>query len=229
MEDFARDLAATQASSAFSNTTFALRYGGMFAMLNQVVQHVLSEQLVHGLRACFATKADWAYAPEPAFTNAHGCEGARCYIDRELVCEHRPPRDSTTRHAGPVTITRTEHALGRRYPGLSLAQARAVVTRWLWRLPDHVERAVSERALRVHALPPAVVSSGDWVAVHVRWGDKIVSESVKRPIERYLGLARAVVRRTNATRCVVFTTDADAAAVPRRRAATPAPRATRRD
>ena len=47
-------------------------------------------------------------------------------------------------------------------------------------------------ALRVHALPPAVVSSGDWVAVHVRWGDKIVSESVKRPIERYLGLARAV-------------------------------------
>ena len=92
----------TQASQAYSNTTFALRYGGMFAMLNQIVQHLLSEHVTHGLRACFATKGDWAYAPDPAFERAHGCAGARCYIDRELVCAHRPPRapkrPATDRH-----------------------------------------------------------------------------------------------------------------------------------
>ena len=74
LENFTRDFAATQASHAYSNTTFALRYGGMFAMLNQIVQHLLSEHVAHGLRACFATKGDWAYAPDPAFERAHGCE-----------------------------------------------------------------------------------------------------------------------------------------------------------
>ena len=49
--------------------------------------------------------------------------------------------------------------------------------------------------------------------MHVRWGDKVLSESVQRPIATYLGLAREVAARANATAgCVLFTTDAAAAA-----------------
>ncbi len=218
---FERAFAATQASDVYSNATFALAPWGLFSALNQVVQHLVAEHVVHGRRACFSAKPDWAYAPESAFESARSCSRLGCYLARDLACARRPRRAVNVSaaerrpdggHAGPATITRAERVLSTRYPGLSLAQARAVVTRWLWRLPDHVEHAVSERALRVHALPPSVVSSGDWVAIHVRWGDKIVRESVKQPIERYLGLARALARRTSATRCVLLTTDAEAAA-----------------
>ena len=114
VENFARDFAAAQASEAYSNSTHPLLPWGLFAMLNQVASHLLVEFLVHGRRACFAAKRDWAYAPEPTFEQAHGCVGARCYIAHDLECAHRPPRaTNTTRHDGAVTLTRAERALRR--------------------------------------------------------------------------------------------------------------------
>ena len=92
VDAFARDFAATMASDAYSNSTHALLPFGLFAMLNQVATHLLVEQLVHGRRACFAPKPDWAYAPEPAFEREHACAGARCYIDRDLACARRHAR-----------------------------------------------------------------------------------------------------------------------------------------
>ena len=96
VDAFARDFAATMASDAYSNSTHALLPFGLFAMLNQVATHLLVEQLVHGRRACFAPKPDWAYAPEPAFEREHACAGARCYIDRDLGAR-RPARRRRTR------------------------------------------------------------------------------------------------------------------------------------
>ena len=56
---FTRDFAATQASDAYSNATFVLSLTGLFATLNQVVAHLVTEHVVHGARACFAPHAAW--------------------------------------------------------------------------------------------------------------------------------------------------------------------------
>jgi hypothetical protein len=185
----------------FSNDTFALLPYGLFSMLNRVA-HILLIEFLQGRRACFIESPEWSYSPSEAFERAVGCQGIACYIDRDLRCAGRGVRaPKTGRSNAPMTTTRSEHHLAARYPGVDLAAARGVITRWLYRLPDHVTAAANTRLENV---------TSSYISIQVRWGDKVVQESVKRPMLAYLDLAQTVANKTNTSLVLFFTIDVEA-------------------
>ena len=77
LDAFTRDFAATQASDAYSNATFVLSLTGLFATLNQVVAHLVTEHVVHVPRLLLKVACSCPYSLRVGGSTCSLQKGAR--------------------------------------------------------------------------------------------------------------------------------------------------------
>jgi len=157
-----------------------------------------------GNKVCYAMGSGsraWTKATEPwiwldeAKCNASDQSTMQCYFpSMELQC----PNDVTTKEGKVVGLYSNciDNVLGNSTKD-QWAMLRAAATEYMFHNVSNVVIEEAERQLKL-VFPGGIVPP-DLITVHIRWGDKVISEMKKVPIQEYIDGVRSILAARNET------------------------------